>query len=77
MESREINGLKQAAVLLERYTALGTLEEIRTQRRRLLELTAERDALRADCEKLSQQVERQKKILRELNIKLDKLEGRL
>lgn len=77
MESREINGLKQAAVLLDRYRKYGTPEEIRTQQRRLKELTAERDRLQTDCDKLSRQVERQKRILWDLNLKLDKLEGRL
>lgn len=76
MESCEINGLREAIAKLSQYSKLGTPEEIRVQRQQLMELTAERDRLQADCDQMSQQVERQKRILWDLNLKLDKLEGR-
>lgn len=64
MESCEINGLKQAILLLEQYTALGTPDE-------LLELKERAERLRRESETLRAELVVKAEVIKDLNRRIE------
>lgn len=64
MKSCEINGLKQAILLLEQYTALGTPDE-------LLELKERAERLRRESETLRAELVVKAEVIKDLNRRIE------